>query len=313
MGNEVGVKPGEEMKRAIDAAQELGVPYSFCDRDVQVTLRRAWARCSLWSKGKLLVSLLSSAFSSEKLSEIEIENLKQRNELEGMMSELADYLPEVKETLLDERDRYLAARIWSGGTTLNSERDPGIMKKQVAVVGAGHLLGLKAHLEKIASGELNETVSDLEVIPVPKGLSTVIGWCIPVFILILIGLGFFRAGPSVSLAMLIRWALLNGSLAAVGTIAALGHPLSVLVSFFGAPIATINPFIAVGFLSGITEVTLRKPRVSDTETLSDDIMTLKGVYRNRISKGLLVFFLSSLGGAIGNFISLPSLANLLAK
>ncbi|MDR2485612.1 MAG: TraB/GumN family protein [Treponema sp.] len=313
LGTELGVKPGEEMKIAVETAQELGIPYALCDREIQITLRRAWARCSLWSKCKLLASLLSGAFSSEKLSAAEIENLKKRNELEGMMSELAGYLPEVKETLIDERDRYLAAKIWAGGAGITSGREPGATGKQVAVVGAGHLLGIKAHLEKIAAGETGEDVSDLDVIPAPKVFSKAAGWIIPVLILTLIVLGFFRAGPGVSLEMLLRWVILNGSLAALGTFIALGHPLSILVSFFGAPIATINPFIAVGFLSGLTEVTLRKPRVSDTETISEDIISLKGIYRNRITRALLVFFLSSLGGAIGNFISIPSLASLLVK
>ena len=313
LGTELGVKPGEEMKIAVETAQALGIPYALCDREIQITLRRAWARCSLWSKCKLLASLLSGAFSSEKLSAVEIENLKKRNELEGMMSELAGYLPEVKETLIDERDRYLAAKIWTSGAGITSGSEPGAIGKQVAVVVAGHLLGIKAHLEKIAAGETGEDVSDLDVIPAPKVISKAAGWIVPVLILTLIVLGFFRAGPGVSLEMLLRWVILNGSLAALGTLIALGHPLSVLVSFFGAPIATINPFIAVGFLSGLTEVTLRKPRVSDTETISEDIINLKGIYRNRITRALLVFFLSSLGGAIGNFISIPSLASLLVK
>jgi pheromone shutdown protein TraB len=113
--------------------------------------------------------------------------------------------------------------------------------------------------------------------------------------------------------MLIRWILLNGSLAALGTLIALGHPLSILVSFIGAPVATINPFIGVGLFSGITEATMRKPKVTDAQTIIEDITSLRGVYRNRITKALLVFFLSTLGGAVGNFISIPSLAGLLMK
>ncbi|MDR1030076.1 MAG: TraB/GumN family protein [Treponema sp.] len=306
MGAELGVKPGEEMKTAVETALTLGIPYALCDREVQVTLRRAWARCGLWNKCKLLAALLSSAFSTEQLSEAEIENLKTRSELDGMMSALSEYLPPVKETLIDERDRYLAAHIWAKGKG-------GTIKKQVAVVGAGHIQGIKDQLEKIASGKVTEDVSDLETIPKPQVFSKIAGWIIPVLIGALIILGFFKAGAGVSLSMLLRWALLNGSLAALGTLLALGHPLSMVVSFFGAPIATINPFIGVGLFSGLTEVNLRKPRVSDTQTISEDVTSLKGIYRNRITRALLVFFLSSLGGALGNFISIPSLATLLVK
>lgn len=302
LGEGMGVKPGDEMKVAIETATELGIPFSLCDREVQTTLRRAWGRCNFWSKNKLLAALISSAFSTEKLAPQEIENLKNKNELEGMMAELADYLPTVKETLIDERDRYLAAKIWlSEGSRI------------VAVIGAGHMGGVQTHLEKIAGGKESSEVSELETIPPPSAFSKAAPWIIPGLIVALIAAGFIRSGVNVSGIMLLRWMLWNGSLAALGTLIALGHPLSILVSFFGAPIATINPFVGVGLFSGITEATLRKPRVSDMEHLSEDITSLRGLYRNRVSRALLVFFLSSIGGAIGNFISIPFLTSLVVK
>jgi pheromone shutdown-related protein TraB len=304
MGDELGVKPGEEMKMALDTAAELGIPYALCDREVQLTLRRAWAKCGLWSKCKLLASLLSSAFTTEKMQEAEIESLKQRNELDGMMDELASYLPEVKATLIDERDRYLAVKLWTSGENV---------RRQVAVVGAGHMMGIKAHIEQIARGEEKADIADLDTIPPPKLWTRALGWIIPLILAALIVVGFFRAGADVSLTMLIRWVLWNGSLAAVGALIALGHPLSILVSFVGAPFGTISPFVSIGLFSGITEATIRKPRVSDTQTLSADVTSLKGIYGNRITRALLVFFLSSIGGAIGNLISIQALASLLAK
>jgi pheromone shutdown-related protein TraB len=308
MGKELGVQPGEEMKTAVETAEAMGIPYAFCDREVQITLRRAWARCGFWSKCKLLASLLSSAFTTEKLSETEIENLKNRSELDGMMTELAEYLPSVKETLIDERDRYLAAKIWASAAQVSVP-----VRRQVAVVGAGHLQGIKAHLERIASGEESGDVVYLDQIPPPSFFSKAAGWIFPALILAIIVAGFFRAGADMSLAMVLRWILWNGSLAAAGTLIALGHPLSILVSFIGAPFATLNPVLGIGLFSGITEASMRKPRVIDAETITDDISSLRGVYRNRITKALLVFFLSSIGGAVGNFISIPSLAELLVK
>jgi pheromone shutdown-related protein TraB len=291
------------MKTAVETAEELGVPFDFCDRDVQITLRRAWARCGLWNKCKLLASLLSGAFSTEKLSSQEVENLKKASELDGMMAELAGYLPPVKTTLIDERDRYLAAKIWQSSASAG---------RIAAVVGAGHLQGLRAHLERLSRGE-DADVEDLNAIPPKSIFSRAVGWLFPLVIVLLIGAGFFRAGTDISVTMLLRWVLLNGSLAALGAALALAHPLSILVSFVGAPIATINPFIGVGLFSGVVEATLRKPRVSDAQTIAEDVGSLRGIYRNRISRALLVFFLSSLGGAVGNFIAIPSLAGLLAK
>jgi pheromone shutdown-related protein TraB len=311
LGSELGVKPGEEMKTALETAGELGIPYRFCDREVQTTLRRAWARCGFWGKCKLLASLLSSAFTTEKLSAQEIENLKKASELDGMMTELADYLPGVKTTLIDERDRYLAVKIWTAA--METAPAPEAPPRIIAVAGAGHLLGVAAHLEKIAAGDEPAELGELDRVPPPSFLSRAAAWIIPLAIAALIVSGFFKAGAELSLDMLLRWALWNGSLAALGSLIALGHPFSILISFLGAPIATINPFIGVGLFSGITEASVRRPRVSDAETISDDVTSLKGIYRNRITRALLVFFLSSLGGAVGNFISIPSLAGILAK
>jgi pheromone shutdown-related protein TraB len=304
LGDDLGIKPGEEMRAAVDAALELGIPYSFCDREVQQTLRRAWSKCGFWSKCKLLAGLLSSAFTTEKLSEAEIENLKKQSELDGMMKELADYLPPVKETLIDERDRYLAARIWQ-----NATRDGN--RKTVAVVGAGHLGGLKMHIENIASGKESDDVSELETVcPAGPG-GKIASWIVPALIVAIITAGFFRAGADVSLGMLLRWVLWNGSLAAAGSIIALAHPLAILASFIGAPVATLSPFIGVGLFSGVVQAAMRRPRIADAETLVESFSSVKGVYKNRITHVLLVFFLSSVGGMVGNFVSIPRLAGIL--
>jgi len=312
LGNELGVKPGEEMIAAIQTAQELGLPYSLCDREVQITLRRAWSSCGFLSKSKLLASLLASAFTTEKLSEQEIESLKDKNELDGMMSELADYLPGVKKTLIDERDRYLAAKIWTSThvTVKNAEGEAN--KKIVAVVGAGHIQGIVSHLEKLEKGEETSDTNELDVIPPSGFFSKALRFVIPAAIIALVAAGFIRAGSSTGFSMMLQWVLWNGSLAAVGAIIALAHPFAILISFIGAPITSLNPFIGIGILSGIVQVTFRKPRVSDVQSITEDAVNLKGIYRNRISRALLVFFLSSLGSSIGTFVSIPAIVGRLA-
>jgi pheromone shutdown protein TraB len=156
-------------------------------------------------------------------------------------------------------------------------------------------------------------VSTLNQIPPPSAAGKIAGWIIPVLIVGLLVFGFFQSGAGVTLSMLLHWVLWNGSLAALGSLIALAHPLAILVSFLGAPIATLNPFIGVGLFSGVVQAVMYKPRVIDTEKLSEDVSSLKGLYRNRITHALLVFFLSSIGGAIGNFISIPSLLSVLVQ
>jgi pheromone shutdown-related protein TraB len=302
MGETLGVKPGDELKAAVTTAEEENIRCVYIDREIQKTLMRAWRKCRFFSKVKLLSALLSSAFSRESLSEDEVEQLKSGSGLDGMMAELSGFLPEVKTVLIDERDRYLASKIWDAAC------EGAGNKKIIAIVGAGHVPGLIAGLEKIASGELSTDITDIDKVPGAGAASKIAGWAIPVIIVGLIAAGFFISGGKHSLELVLRWVLWNGSLAALGSIVALAHPLAILVSFAGAPIATINPFIGVGLFSGVVQAVMRRPRVTDAQTLSDDALSLRGLYRNRITHALIVFFLSSLGGAIGNFISIPALA-----
>ena len=222
-----------------------------------------------------------------------------------MMQELANYLPAVKETLIDERDRYLATKIWEAANKTNGTT--------LAVIGAGHMRGIQEQLEKYAAGEAPVNLKEIESIPPPSFFAKAAKWIIPALIITLITIGFIRADFSVFVQMVWRWILWNGSFAALGCLLALGHPLAILVSFLGAPITTLNPFIGVGIVSGLVQAAVHKPRVCDAENISADVASLKGLYRNRISRVLLVFFLSSLGSVIATFPALISIAGLLAQ
>ena len=296
MGADVGVKPGDEMRSALTVSEELGIPVAMVDRPIQTTLRRAWAKNSLWGKLKLLSALFAAAFEKEEISAEQIESLKSSNEMDSMMDELAGYLPTVKEVLIDERDRYLAAHIWNCKG-----------KKVLAVLGAGHLPGVEKFLNGIASGEKNCDTADIEEVPAAGAGAKIAGWIFPALLIALIAAGFFTGGVKTSFDMLISWVLWNGSLAALGTLLALGHPLAIITGFVGAPLGTLNPFLAVGLFTGLVQAWVRKPKVEDMEHLIDDASSLKGLYKNRIGRILLVFFLSSLGGSIGNFIAVPAL------
>ena len=307
MGADVGVKPGEEMKAAIAVAEELNIPAVMVDRPIQMTLKRAWAKNSLWGKCKLLAVLLSSAFEKSEISAEEIEKLKNESEMDSMMNEIAAYLPAVKAVLIDERDRYLASHIWE------AQVNGAPAKKTVAVLGAGHLPGVVRYLESLAAGTASSDTTDISQLP-PAGVGgKVLGLMFPVLIVGLIVAGFFTGGAKASLDMLVQWILWNGSLAALGTLLAGGHIVTVMAGFVGAPLATLNPVVAVGLFTGLVQAWIHKPKVEDMERLSDDATSFKGFYKNRILRVLLVFFFSSLGGVIGNFIAVPSLVATIAR
>ncbi len=292
MGKSQGVQPGDEMIAAMNKAEEMGIPQTMVDRSISVTLRRAWAKNSFWGKNKLLASMLVSAFSKEEVAPEDIEKLKQQSEMDGVMQELSDYLPAVKEVLIDERDRYLASHIWecNGNNVL-------------AVLGAGHLEGVVKHLNLIAEGKESSDCSDIDEVPPKKLGSKIAGWIIPVLIVALIAMGFIFGGRAKGWDMLSSWVLWNGILAGIGTIIAGGHPLTVLVTFVAAPVCSLCPFIGTGFVAALFQAFIHKPKVSDMETLQDDAASLKGWYRNRIMRVLLVLIMSTIGSLAGTFIA----------
>ncbi len=302
MGLNAGVKPGDEMIAAMNAAEEGGIRCTLVDRPIQITLKRAWGKNSFWGKCKLLATLLSSAFSKEEIEPEEIEKLKVRNEMDSMMSELAEYMPVIKTVLIDERDKYLASKIWeSEGNNI------------VAVLGAGHLPGVQAHLEKLGSGDEASDVDEISKLPKPGILGKVLAFLIPACIIGLIIAGFIYGGVHAGAQILSTWFLWNAIPAAILTAAAFGHPLAIIVGFIGAPFTSLCPFIGVGFLTAIVQAVVCKPKVSDMENLQDDVTSLRGFYRNRILRTLLVFILSSLGSTIGTFVGGADIINILSN
>lgn len=301
LGLDLGVQPGAEMAAAVAAAEAAGIPFVLCDREIQVTLRRAWRQSGWWGRLKLLAALLSGAFSNEELEPEQVEALKERGALQNMLEELAGYLPQVKEVLIDERDRYLAARIFAAGGA-----------RTVAVVGAGHVAGIERWLAAYARQPPEEKeLAALDQVP-PRGrLGRILPWSIPALFAALVGYGFLRAGAEVTIEKLTQWVLVNGTFAAAGALAALAHPVTVLSSFVAAPVTSVNPMIGVGIVAGVVQAWLRKPRVADFENLSQDVTSLRGILRNRVTHVLAVFLLSSVGSAIGTFVGLSFLTSLL--
>ncbi len=302
LGADAGVKPGFEMKAAIEVSEELGIRTEMVDRPIHTTLKRAWAKSKGLGRSKLLAALLDAAFFSKKLDAEEIEKLKSQSAMDNMMESVAEYLPSVKEVLIDERDRYLASKIWESGG-----------KKTVAVLGAGHLPGTERFIKELEAGTKTTNVSDISIIPPKSAVRKIASWIFPIAIIALIAFGFYKGGGTKTGQMLVSFILWNGGLAAVGAVIALGHPVSVLTSFLGAPVTTINPFLGIGMLSGLVQAWVKKPQVRDMENLISDAASLKGWYKNRITKVLLVFILSSLGSAVGTFITVPALIANLAK
>ena len=294
IADKFGIKPGQEMISAIESGEASGAEIHLADRDIRITLSRTWRAMGFWGKMKLMFQLLLSMGEVSEISEEDIEKMKQQDMLESLLSEVGKSQPVLKSILIDERDEYLAHKIKTA---------PG--NKIVAVVGAGHVPGIRENWNR------HIDIDRLEVLP-PKGkIGTILKWAIPAVILGLIVAGFFYGGREAGIKMIIRWIALNGSLAGIGAIIALAHPLTILSAVLAAPLTSLNPMIAAGWVAGLVEAFSRKPKVIDFENLQEDIRSIKGFWRNKVTRVLLVVVFTNLGSSIGTFVAMPLMAKLL--
>jgi pheromone shutdown-related protein TraB len=291
IGAKLGIKPGEEMLRAVNTAKKMEADIHLADRDVRTTLSRTWRLMGFWTKFKLLLQLITSMGDVEDIEKEDIEKLKEQDVLETLLSELGKTLPDLQRVLIDERDQYLAHKIRTA---------PG--KKIVAVVGAGHVPGIKKYWEEPVD------IAALEIIP-PKGKwGGFLKWGIPTLVILLIILGFYMAGASAGADMIKWWVLANAVLAGLGAAIALAHPLTILAAIIASPITSLNPMIAAGWVAGLVQVFLVKPKVKDFQRLPEDIVSVKGFWKNKITRILLIVVLTNLGSSLGAFVAIPLMA-----
>lgn len=291
IGKKLGIQPGQEVLQAIESANEAGAKIYLADRDIRITLGRTWRLMSFWKKIKLLSQFIISMGQVDDITQEEIEKLKEKDVLEALLSEIGQSMPELRNILIDERDRYLTEKIRTA---------PG--KHIVAVVGAGHVPGIKA------SWETPVSLGTLEEMPSKGRLLHVLKWVIPAAIIGMIVVGFFTAGASAGTHMLKWWILANAGFAGLGAALALAHPLTILSAVISAPLTSLNPLVAAGWVSGLVEAFLGKPKVKDFEALPEDIVSLKGFWKNKITRILLVVVLTNLGSSLGTFVAIPLMA-----
>ena len=154
-------------------------------------------------------------------------------------------------------------------------------------------------------------IKSLEQLP-PRGkASGILKWIIPAVILMLFVAGFFYGGAATGKEMIKYWLLSNGILAGLGAAIAFAHPLTILSSVLAAPLTSLNPMIAAGWVSGLVEAFSRKPKVRDIESLPEDILSIRGFWKNKVTRILLVVVFTNLGSAIGTFVALPLIVKLL--
>ena len=284
LGGALGVLPGSELLAAVRAAEARAIPVRLCDRDVRITMRRAWGVLSLWRKAELIGALLQSLLEPPQLSEDDLRALRQQDVLSRLMGELGEAFPALKVVLIDERDAYLSEQL---------RRAPGA--RVVAVVGAGHVAGMRAALQ----GGRHADLAALDAVP-PTSLSVrLAGWSIPAVIaLSLLAIGV-RQGPAAAGGDVLFWVLVTGTPGLIGAVLALAHPLTILATFLSAPLTALSPVIGVGYVAAFVQAIVRPPLVREIQTVTDDVRIPRRWWQNRLLRICLVFLLTTIGTSMG--------------
>lgn len=286
IGNRLGVVPGAELLEAVRTAGSVGARVVLADRDIQVTLRRAWSGFGWRERFRIIYQLTASLFAVEEVDEKTIEELKRQEKLSDVLSLLAEEFPMMKRTLIDERDIYLAQKIREAGG-----------ERVVAVVGAGHVPGVLKAIQE------DHDLAPLEILPPPSNWQAVVKWAIPALILGLLIYGYLTGGTAQSVDSILIWCAVTGGLAAIGAAVAWAHPLSILTAFLAAPITSLHPLLAAGWISGLVQAIVKKPTVRDLEVLPESIGSVKGFWTNPVSRILLVVAFSNLGSSLGTLVA----------
>jgi len=302
LGKEYGVEPGSEMIAAINEAKSHNLDIALVDRDISVTLKRAWRKMGFREKFRLFWEFMKAmvGYEEEDLEDLDLKELMKEDVISALMKEFSDIAPSASNVLINERDKYIAKKI-------NDESKKG---KVVAVVGAGHINGIKNYLDK---KDLDIDLNELEQVP-KKRISEgkIVAFAIPViFALIIVWLLMSRGSDAWAEIgnVFFWWFIIHGVLSALGAAIARGHPLSILTAFVAAPFTSLEPFFAPGWFAGLVEAKLRMPVIKDFHELRK-IESLREFWNNKVIRLLMVVALANLGSMIGTIIAFPYIASL---
>jgi pheromone shutdown-related protein TraB len=286
LGLKLGVAPGSELLEAARVAEAHGIPFALCDRDVRITLRRAWQSLSWWERFRLLSELGVSLFDSPDVSEEELARIRDQDVVTEVMNELGRLMPDLKRVLIDERDAYLAHEILE---------TPG--RRIVAVVGAGHVDGMKGRLEREERTDLDAITE----IPPDSPWWKVVGWAIPIVIVGSIAAIAYTQGPEAAGENAMIWFFANAIPSGIGALVALAHPLTVVAAALSAPFTSLSPLIGAGYVAAFTQLWAQPPRVADFGTIGEDLTMPGRWWRSRLMRIFLVFVLTTLGSLLGTW------------
>ncbi|MFW3578675.1 TraB/GumN family protein [Vagococcus fluvialis] len=281
-------EPAGEFKKAIELAKQTNAEIILIDRNIKITLNRIWRKLTLFNKVDIITSFIFGSDDTE-LTENSIQDIMKDDVMELAFSSFKEKLPIIHKVLVEERDEYMANNILELTTK----------EEVVVIIGKAHLNGI---FNKVKSNSNTHNNAELDIIP-NKTLGTKLAnWSFSILIIVLLIASFVFGDYNVGMDQLKQWILWNSSLAAIFTLLARGSFISAIVAFLTAPIGAISPALSVGIFVAFSEAIVKKPTVNDMANIFEDTSSIKNILNNKFLKIIVLFFVSSLGGAIGNII-----------
>ena len=295
MGLDAGEKPGAELLAAINTAEEKKIPVELIDRDVIITLRRAWYKMGFREKIRVLDTLLLEDDEDDfDLEEI----LEDSDLLSRMMEDAKEVAPNAGYVLVDERDAFLSARI-------QQIRGKG---KILAVVGAGHLSGIQKNLKKPAI-ECTSRLAELNEQPKKPSWPKYLMLAIPILLLAALANSAYEGDFATVWDSISIWLVLNAALTGIGVLIARGHPLSIIVGALASPITSLNPSLAAGWFAGYTQLKMVPPTGKDAADFLEFPSLFSMFFRNKVGRVIMVTTLGNAGSTVGTFLAAGLISN----
>ena len=137
MGDVVGVRPGDEMRKAVLLASKHGKKIALIDQPIHITLRKLNKAITWREKFRFVKDI----FSSKKKIPFDLRKVPPQQLIDELLQKAQKDYPSVYKVLVEERNHYMAKKLF-----LLAKKE--LQTTFLVIMGAGHLEGMQNLLSK---------------------------------------------------------------------------------------------------------------------------------------------------------------------
>ncbi len=283
----------------VDLADVLKVDIEFIDRDITLTLKRAFSEMSILEKMKMVWYLKSAMLSFSDDTKIDsVEGMDEHDDLVGgVLTALDRFAPDVSNRMRTERTEYMAKKIYQASKK----------KEILGVIPESKIDSVMQKLNELKKKEREGPIkgySHLE--KVGKKLYKKALHYTPHVLLVAFAVYLFFFSEALNIwRAWIYWVMVVGGMSALGSALVKGHPISVLISFILAPWMSLT-LHGPGWVAGYVEARVRKPKIRDIHDLTS-VKSINEFLSNNLVRPVMVGVFANIFTWLGLFIILPLL------